>query len=484
MNILVIGNGFDLAHGLPTRYTDFLKFCKIVKRMYRIYNNKENEKFEDLWKELNIRNDNKKRMKKKFRSIFSGRKVSSFELPQEPISYTVSINTLYDELYKCIYKNIWVKYFENKLMDQKVGWIDFEGEISRVVQSIDNDIRSNELNEEMIITKLSNTYFAERFLDDSYEEEERVEEEVKRKIKESEKNEGRKWHLNEKIDYLQIYFKDYLKGHSKTSITYKQLIQKLEDDLNRLLRALEIYLVDYVENIKCDKLSADIQDYHFDAILSFNYTHTYKKLYDPNENCKYNYIHGETNSVGTIQTNNMVLGIDEYLSDERKNREIDFIVLKKYYQRIYKGTGNGYKKWLEQIQNNYLAYIETKNRYMEKVKQSREAGNVRGESDWLKTIRELEEKNEVNNIFIFGHSLDETDKDILRDLILCDNVYTTIYYHKTYDENGKDDNGRKDLGSKITNLVKVIGQDELIRRTGGSTKTIEFKLQQDMGERV
>ena len=24
MNILVIGNGFDLAHGLPTKYTDFL----------------------------------------------------------------------------------------------------------------------------------------------------------------------------------------------------------------------------------------------------------------------------------------------------------------------------------------------------------------------------------------------------------------------------------------------------------------------------
>ena len=27
MNILVIGNGFDLAHELPTKYTDFLKFC-------------------------------------------------------------------------------------------------------------------------------------------------------------------------------------------------------------------------------------------------------------------------------------------------------------------------------------------------------------------------------------------------------------------------------------------------------------------------
>lgn len=25
-NILIIGNGFDLEHGLPTRYIDFLKF--------------------------------------------------------------------------------------------------------------------------------------------------------------------------------------------------------------------------------------------------------------------------------------------------------------------------------------------------------------------------------------------------------------------------------------------------------------------------
>ncbi len=28
MNILVIGNGFDIAHGLPTTYKDFLKFIE------------------------------------------------------------------------------------------------------------------------------------------------------------------------------------------------------------------------------------------------------------------------------------------------------------------------------------------------------------------------------------------------------------------------------------------------------------------------
>ena len=27
--ILVIGNGFDLAHGLPTKYTDFLDFSEL-----------------------------------------------------------------------------------------------------------------------------------------------------------------------------------------------------------------------------------------------------------------------------------------------------------------------------------------------------------------------------------------------------------------------------------------------------------------------
>ena len=55
-------------------------------------------------------------------------------------------------------------------------------------------------------------------------------------------------------------------------------------------------------------------------------------------------------------------------------------------------------------------------------------------------------------------------------------MYTTIYYHKEPD----DARGKKDLARKIINLVKIIGRDELIRRTGGETKTIVFCLQQDM----
>ena len=34
MEILLIGNGFDLEHDLPTSYPDFLKFCEKARRIY------------------------------------------------------------------------------------------------------------------------------------------------------------------------------------------------------------------------------------------------------------------------------------------------------------------------------------------------------------------------------------------------------------------------------------------------------------------
>lgn len=34
MEILVLGNGFDLAHKLPTQYKDFLDFCEKAGRIY------------------------------------------------------------------------------------------------------------------------------------------------------------------------------------------------------------------------------------------------------------------------------------------------------------------------------------------------------------------------------------------------------------------------------------------------------------------
>ena len=88
--------------------------------------------------------------------------------------------------------------------------------------------------------------------------------------------------------------------------------------------------------------------------------------------------------------------------------------------------------------------------------------------NWLTTHKEyiLEDGKMYPkiNIYIYGHSLDVTDKDILAELIKTCGAKTTIFYHT-----------KEAYRKQISNLVKVLGQDELISRTGGLNKTIVFK---------
>lgn len=237
--------------------------------------------------------------------------------------------------------------------------------------------------------------------------------------------------------------------------TVEQYAQSLNKELERLIRALEIYIVEFVGGILINKNSTDINKLNPDHVLSFNYSNTYEKLHGNGKEVEYDYIHGKADINNTIESNNMVLGIDEYIPTDRKDKEISFIAFKKHYQRIYKGTGCVYKDWLYTIKESTKS-IELKLRKKYPI-----------QIPFVKFTNDAR-----HNLYIFGHSLDVTDKDILRNLILNDNVYIKIFYYS-----------KTDLDSKITNLVKVIGQDELIRRTGGSTKTIKFKLQQDMVER-
>lgn len=192
----------------------------------------------------------------------------------------------------------------------------------------------------------------------------------------------------------------------------------------------------------------------------------------------YDYIHGKSIEGNTIKSNNMVLGIDEYLPEKRRDKEVEFIAFKKYYQRIYKQTGCKYKEWIDKIKEEYLEFLEKQKGAESKI--NTWTVDMYSMLDSLAARAFKKSKCNKHNLYIFGHSLDVTDKDIFKTLILNDNVYTTIFYHEKKDDNGNGDKGRKDLGQKVANLVKVIGQDELIRRTGGITKTIEFKLQSEM----
>lgn len=425
MNILLIGNGFDLAHGLPTKYKDFLTFVRMIKKIInRIVienkipkNDKEFKKWTDDIKDLG--NVNEKLL---FATDFSQSiSKSESEIRLGIRDYIIDFfNTgnmaVRKNLIYCIHKNFWVEYFLQCPMYQKENWIDFESEISVVIQSIDTDIKNNDLRLDDGASVVSNIYLKKFF---------------HKQLPSAVLNYGQK---------IQV-------------ITYKEIRDILYQDLNRLIRAFEIYLCEYVEKIEIEKYTDEIKNCGIDHVISFNYSHTYQKLYGKLRNTEYDYIHGEVRNDSTVETNNMVLGIDEYLHKDDKDQEIDFIAFKKYYQRIYKETGSEYKNWVDEI------------------KCSRYANEVSLREQFPKQIP-YEKFNSKHKLYIFGHSLDITDRDVLRDLILNDNVYTKIYYLN-----------KSVMGQQIANLVKVIGQDELIRRTGGSTKTIELKLQQDMVDR-
>ena len=452
MNILVIGNGFDLAHELPTKYSDFLEFCK---RVFPIYENTEGRSTNLYQREYLFEWIFNKEIKDALKSAYRSRnKINAKEKES-------SIQTDYprlDEMYSVIKNNIWIEYFLQCNMYQKENWIDFESEISKVIQSLDDDMRglSELYSIEDIVCDLSNEFLKEKY--------------------------------SNYIDAVQPV--NPIINDCSEGITFKEIRNKLLDDLNSFIRAFEIYLTEYVEKIDCKLISPDIQrtlpkefmkingmPVYNACVLSFNYTNTYQRLYiDKVGKYKHfgrniDYIHGKADISNTIESNNMVLGIDEYLPENRKNNDIEFIAFKKFYQRIYKNTGCRYKEWLESIQSAYAASLKSEANCKKFMDYAMMRHDNEEAMQWFNKIQEYAKirDEEVHNLYIFGHSLDITDKDILRDLILNDNVYTTIFHHD-----------KDTMGQQIANLVKVIGQDELIRRTGGSAKTIEFKQQQPM----
>lgn len=385
MNILVIGNGFDLAHKLPTRYDDFLDTMQFIR-----------DKINQIPEFTRSNNDD--RAKSEILKIYNTDK------------------DLYKKIGELVQSNIWIDYFLAKRNNMGKGWIDFETEISRVIQALDY------MRKVWPKWRQDNNYKYDRDIQD-------IEEEIKKFIA-------------PKVSIAHLDKNEYK----------KKLIVPLIDDLNKLIECLEVYLAYIVNHIKVTVNSSDIMGLTIDKILSFNYTNTYFKIYDINyneehEKDKYDFIHGKIKEKNINKENDLVLGIDEYLDEEIKNKDTDFIQFKKYFQRIHKETGGKYKMWVN------------------KIEKKEEITTVHNEG----AIPWIELEPVLHNVYIFGHSLDITDKDILKRLIQHDNVVTTIFYLN-----------KEVYAQQIANLVKVIGQDEVIERVSNPNRTIIFKKQRDM----
>jgi hypothetical protein len=414
MNILVIGNGFDLEHGLPTKYKDFLDFMQCINFLKEDLNSTNNTTINEIYfgaqleEQLNITLDNN------VKKYFCDKNLLDFSEFNKWAKDGVA-----NKLVEYAGNNIWIKYFVENIKYKNQGWIDFETEISNVIQCFDYMKNYSEY--------------------------------CKKYLKWPEEKEQEKYYKEEIVKKILVYSMLDIKPFELIEQKLELIIETLNEHLNNLIICLEIYLEDCVENIQAKYLASDLVNYMPNKVLSFNYTKTHEKYYKCEKNLPtnnqgqlvqpktYEYIHGQAMLGREKENNNMVIGIDEYLDKDKKDKELDFIEFKKYYQRIYKRTGLEYSKWIDYVCSN----------------------------------------NFSNEIYIFGHSLDVTDKDILYKLLIESNrkgnynTKITIFFHN-----------KKAYAQQIANVIKIIGQDELIKRVSGANPTIIFKQQQQRIERV
>ena len=303
------------------------------------------------------------------------------------------------ELHRLLYENIWFKYFielydTNSIKSE--NWIDFESEIRFIIKEVDQ--RSLSLNKLWYdvqkefndpLTDLKLRIFGKKFTFDKYM--------IRKRWKPS------------------------------NMITIKDFRERTFEDLERLTRAFELYLTNFVEKIPIRRKIPEISNLSPDYVINFNYTDTYERIYKK-ENVYH--IHGKADAKRPASKNNMVLGIDEYWTENERDERTNFTIFKKFAQRIQKHTGNESHKYLEEIQALF-----------------RSSGNIWSDSEDQSKYHPVG----VSYVYVFGHSLDITDKDILSSFIGDDSTSVTVYCM---------DKGTE--GELIANTIKLIGEKKLL----------------------
>jgi hypothetical protein len=383
--IILIGNGFDLAHGMKTSYRQFIDdyWDKCIKDIL------------NLGVKIKYEND-------------------EIIIESRPIAQ-IPANS-YKEFSKALKKHKMPIFFKNKFFQiisdksHLQNWVDIESEYYSLLKWTFNDINSSPYGSDV---KTLNLDFKS----------------VKNKLIEYLKNVETNFNYNLDSNFLRtkniighkIYHPFKLKDFSETSLNQKaeieyNLIKKdLEDLANKQITMSDLneYKKRLIQRIDIKKplteirklLQSDSAINYFDLIpdqtifLNFNYTFTDKKYNNPAEFDQFNvnryssvksiHIHGTTDS---WDNNPVVFGFGDELDDD--------------YKSIEKLNDNNY---LENIKS--INYLETDN---------------------YKNL--LEYINSGNfQIFIFGHSCGISDRTLLNTIFEHENCASIklFYYQKT-----------------------------------------------------
>ena len=121
--ILIIGNGFDLYHGLPTGYKDFLFFAKNWKRFKDEYDKQDKSDNSNKEEVINVRLGERNTLTEESLLDFAKH---AYLYSEEHIAY----------LDEHLQDNVWLTYFERVAISGD-NWIDFEAEIERALGQVE-----------------------------------------------------------------------------------------------------------------------------------------------------------------------------------------------------------------------------------------------------------------------------------------------------------------------------------------------------------
>lgn len=301
---MIIGNGFDISCGLPTRYSDFITFLK------------EWENFYSSIKNLKTSNN------------YTPKKTKS-DLIAYFLKHCNTIEaTIIEECNNIIISNKWIKCFFLENSNQlNNNWIDFEREIQNIIELIENAFSS--------IYKYYTTEFDKKVA---------------------------AFTISDAIKYINIFdSKKYIftlqndqwivssKYSLRDILLYKEnLLNTMVEELENFNKCFYLYLKHFVNTYPVINHSNldNLVKTDFSNILTFNYTNNIEEALGNKYDDSFCHVHG------SLEENNIVMGIGDHSIGNN-----EYLYFQKFFQRIQKHADYSYTKWLDyETQYNIIIY--------------------------------------------------------------------------------------------------------------------------------
>lgn len=309
MNILLLGNGYDLNYKLPTSYHSFLLTADFLKKRNLELICAVGDVFGSP--DLSSQDASIKKSYDAYKEIFD-----SVVLDKDSIRRMVDLAE----------SNIWFSYFL-KSFNREAGWIDFEREVAYVIDCFQSFFREADI--VFVPNKVCKKTGSKHVILNAFNF----------FLEETGKSRNLVPTGSRKVANEYTY--EYPLGSGEYLINEEKIIAFLHEELNKFVEMLRIYLQCFVEksakvlinDLRITQLQALA---YTDVVVTLNYTSTYETI---NSDAQVFHIHGSTD-------NKIVLGINPDNSDKIESIDTAFVEFKKYYQRTFYGTDIPYLRWI------------------------------------------------------------------------------------------------------------------------------------------